>query len=185
MARPPKGQTWSLDRVCPICGQAFRTTRALDKKFCGVPCYARSKVGRPVLTPDQYKANGERFRGERNPFWKGAPCRRTAHREWCRRNRDKCAARTARRKARKKAATGAFTDEDWARIKRAHGYRCAGCDKPESLFLVLTVDHIVPLALGGSNDASNIQPLCLPCNSGKGARPGWVPPKLRPRRRAA
>jgi len=34
----------------------------------------------------------------------------------------------------------------------------------------LTIDHIVPLHHGGSNDPTNLQILCISCNSSKGAR---------------
>lgn len=33
---------------------------------------------------------------------------------------------------------------------------------------VLQVDHVVPLSVGGSNDADNLVTACLECNSGKG-----------------
>lgn len=55
------------------------------------------------------------------------------------------------------------------RYKREHselyGYRCLCCGQQFSSGL--TVDHVVPLALGGSNWISNIQPLCHHCNSKK------------------
>ncbi len=34
----------------------------------------------------------------------------------------------------------------------------------------LSVDHIVPVAKGGTDDLENLQTLCLACNSKKGAR---------------
>lgn len=45
------------------------------------------------------------------------------------------------------------------------GYRCRQCDTGEGL----SIDHIFPVSRGGSNDASNLQTLCLTCNIRKGA----------------
>lgn len=46
------------------------------------------------------------------------------------------------------------------------GYRCKLCDS----HLDLQVDHIHPEKLGGTLDLENLQTLCRPCNSSKGAR---------------
>jgi len=48
----------------------------------------------------------------------------------------------------------------------AFGNRCNHCGSSSEL----TVDHIKPVLLGGSNDISNLQILCRSCNSRKGAR---------------
>jgi 5-methylcytosine-specific restriction endonuclease McrA len=48
----------------------------------------------------------------------------------------------------------------------AHPY-CAGCGATSDL----TVDHVVPIARGGTPTPENLQVLCRSCNSAKGARP--------------
>lgn len=46
------------------------------------------------------------------------------------------------------------------------GYTCLHCGTPESLSL----DHIHPYSMGGEDSFENLQTLCRPCNSRKGAR---------------
>jgi 5-methylcytosine-specific restriction endonuclease McrA len=70
------------------------------------------------------------------------------------------------RRARLMNAEGEFTAADIARITEKQRGRCAYCKKKKKL----TVDHIVPLAKGGSNWPSNLQMTCRPCNSRKSAR---------------
>lgn len=48
------------------------------------------------------------------------------------------------------------------------GWACLYCGAEAALSL----DHVVPWSLGGSDDESNLQTLCLPCNVRKGARAG-------------
>lgn len=46
------------------------------------------------------------------------------------------------------------------------GFACLHCGSTKNL----TIDHIYPWSLGGSDDIENLQTLCRPCNSRKGAR---------------
>lgn len=46
-------------------------------------------------------------------------------------------------------------------------FKCRHCGSPHKL----SIDHIVSVRKGGSDDPSNLQTLCLPCNSAKGTKP--------------
>lgn len=53
-----------------------------------------------------------------------------------------------------------------AAVYQRDGHACLHCGTRESLSL----DHIYPYSLGGEDTLENLQTLCRPCNSRKGAR---------------
>jgi 5-methylcytosine-specific restriction endonuclease McrA len=65
-----------------------------------------------------------------------------------------------------KNALGRVSAAEWSAIKKKQRNRCGMCD----VKCKLTMDHIIPLARGGSNFAFNIQGLCGSCNYGKRAK---------------
>lgn len=50
-------------------------------------------------------------------------------------------------------------------VFRRDGFRCVQCGGQEDL----EVDHITPIAAGGTSDRENLQTLCRACNAAKGA----------------
>lgn len=71
-----------------------------------------------------------------------------------------------RRMIRKRLNGGSHTLEQWLRLKQMHAFLCNECGDREPN-VKLTEDHIIPLSKGGSDDITNIQPLCAMCNSRK------------------
>lgn len=75
----------------------------------------------------------------------------------------------ARRRARKQLVGGAFTQEDYARL-RSIQTKCHVCGRSFTKKNPATLDHVVPIALGGPHDASNITLAHAGCNSRKNNR---------------
>jgi 5-methylcytosine-specific restriction endonuclease McrA len=92
-----------------------------------------------------------------------------ARRAWRIANSDKVNAATARYRTRKHGNGGSHTAQDVADILSAQGGKCVYCCiaiTPKNK----SVDHIVPVKRGGSNDPYNLQVLCGSCNSRKHAK---------------
>ncbi len=56
------------------------------------------------------------------------------------------------------------------KVFKRDGYRCQICGRTQADGAKLVVDHIVPVAKGGTSDMDNLQTLCFECNSGKSDR---------------
>lgn len=70
-----------------------------------------------------------------------------------------------RRRARIANAPGSgVTPAQWRSVLDFYGHKCLNCGGSP-----VTMDHVIPLALGGHHDPLNLQPLCHLCNSVKSA----------------
>lgn len=97
------------------------------------------------------------YRKENREYW----------RRWREENIERAREATRRYRTNKRGAQGEFTEEEFATLCASIGNVCLACGRDD---VSLTRDHVVPISLGGDNTIDNIQPLCLACNSGKGAR---------------
>ena len=143
--------------ICKDCGQE---KPHCAKGLCG-PCYMRQYQAEHWAEWNAYnrqwvKANPEKHR-EHNSQWREANPEKA--REGCRRYR-----------ARKRNATIEPVDE--AAVYVLNGRMCIYCGATENL----TLDHIVPIARGGSHSEDNLVVACGSCNSSKNAKPlaAWL-----------
>lgn len=88
---------------------------------------------------------------------------RESVRQYAAANPDKVKAIKHARRTRKTQAGGSYTAAEWKALVAHQNGSCLACGKEAPL----TADHIVPVSKGGSSNISNIQGLCLSCNSRK------------------
>ena len=90
-------------------------------------------------------------------------------RQWKRENPDACRASCARRYARKVSAPGTCSTEQWEARRAVFGGRCwlrlPGCTGEGT-----EIDHVIPVARGGTNWPANLRPICVHCNRRKGTK---------------
>lgn len=86
-----------------------------------------------------------------------------SQRRWKQAHPERLSAAKHRRRAYKKGAVS--EPYNFNTICNHYNNQCVACGRSD---LPLTVDHIIPFSKGGDDIASNIQPLCQPCNSSKG-----------------
>ena len=124
---------------CNECGEKTRhPTR--DAKLCG-KCYTKSLSTRSP---------------EMHPNWKGGISKQSGYDTFL----------SLRYRYKKRANGGTHTFTQWNNLKELFNSMCLCCKQREPL-VKLTEDHIVPISMGGTDDISNIQPLCKSCNSKK------------------
>lgn len=129
--------------------------------------YKENKERRLGLARKWRQDNREHHNRLKRRWWRNnRDTAREMERNWCRNNPEKISAKDNRRRARKAEAPGdGVTSKQWEAILDFCGEKCLACGTTDDI----TMDHIVPLDMGGAHDVRNIQPLCRSCNASKGA----------------
>ena len=119
------------------------------------PCYAHAWH---AAHPDYSRQQAKNWR-DTHPLYN-----KECNQKWILANFDIHRAHVHKRRARKIGNGGSWTATEWQTLKRQYGNRCVSCWKTEielkALDRKLVPDHIVPLAKGGLDHITNLQPLC-------------------------
>lgn len=107
------------------------------------------------LSSDTRKKIGLALSGSKNPRWKGGYENKLFL------NR--------KRRVLKLGSGGSHSLKEWETLILQYNKTCPCCNQKEP-DIKLTVDHVIPLTKGGSDNIENIQPLCKSCNSRKNNR---------------
>lgn len=139
----------SVSKQCEVCGKGFRIKKSHSAMghgiYCSMACRTIGFDRRGIL------------KGENSPRYIDG---KSETLEYDRRKQHE-------RRAKKKNNGGTYSLQEWNDLCAKYGHRCLACGRSD---VELTVDHIVPIKFGGSNDISNLQPLCKSCNSKKNVR---------------
>lgn len=163
----------SRRRECATCGTLFypRWTQinAGNGKFCSQRC---NVAGRTAMNAPEAQTRARlnwkaRFiqkpfmpTGERNYRWNGGPQAR--YERW--KASGGVREQNVRRRSRFNLA-GPIELGITRKLGELQRWKCAVCRA--SLKAGYDLDHIMPLARGGTNESSNLQLLCVPCNRRK------------------
>lgn len=119
----------------------------------------------------RYAENVKRIR-RRKAEWRVAniETERARDKRYRENNREKVRIQWKARKSRKRGASGTFTPADIAALLQVQKHKCAHSWCRVPLKDGHHIDHVMPLARGGSSDRRNLQLLCPACNMKKHAK---------------
>ncbi len=168
-----------VTKHCLVCNSKFYRPNCRDKgsKYCSKSCLGKgrkgitfsiqakknmslSHVGVPHSLERKRKLSiSQKARREKHWQWKGGISDDKRYRDW----------QKNQWHHRNRKAIGEHSFREWETLKCQYNWTCPSCHKCEP-DIKLTLDHIIPLSKGGSNNIENIQPLCKSCNCKKSAK---------------
>lgn len=162
----------NADRACSVC----RTTKpAVEFEACGRGLRWRRRECRQCVGVRQ-KRNSKpqtgRYRSAAMQQWLAIPATvarmKASQRRYKRSPRGRASDSISHIKRRRAlSGAGSLALREWLQILEAHHYQCAYCGSLGRL----TIDHVVPIVVGGLHCSDNVVPACLRCNTSKGDRP--------------
>ena len=154
-------------KICSRCkeskplDQFYKHKRAKDGycSYC-IVCDKKAKAEYYLRTREETIARAARWSQENREKT------REYKRNWKRKNPDALRQYKQKRRALERGCSEHFTKEEWQALVALYEGKCLRCGSTENL----SADHVIPLALGGSNSIDNIQPLCVGCNCWKNTK---------------
>ncbi len=118
--------------------------------------------GRKRISENKEKHN------EKGRKWKSdnPEKRKASDKKWKAKNKYKLRQYDHKRRSWKKESGGVITAKQEKELFEFYNYTCLCCGRKEPE-IKITLDHVIPLFVGGLNIIENSQPLCLSCNSRK------------------
>lgn len=160
-------------KQCTKCGETKPLTEFYRQKQGKLGVRADCKACRNAVQA-KYRAENPEYHAKYHAKYRAENReeRKAYNAKYFRANPDKVRAYSQRRRARKRNASGDFTDADWKARLAYHGYKCIYCgvEKDDTPQGWLTCEHLIPLSRGGTNWPSNLAPSCMSCNCSKGTK---------------
>lgn len=152
---------------------------------------SEQKIGYYLENKDAYAERAKRYRLEdpekirvrsSNYYQQNKSAHRALVKAWGKRNPDALRAMSHKRRCAERNAEGSFTAEDIQKLFESQFGMCTGCGNAleSSGDKKFHVDHVMPIALGGSNWPHNLQLLCPRCNLTKNAKHPDLWSKVKP-----
>lgn len=164
---------------CARCGVTrpaadfYRDRRRRDGLYANCKfCHGKVTTGWKKRNPDAVRAIARRAYGKnaeqrrasaRATYWGDVERAHARYRRWKSANRAHATALEAIRRAQKRNAPGTATPHQIAARVAYYGGKCWICRTAPWEH----IDHVKPLAAGGSNWPANLRPACASCNSQK------------------
>ncbi len=158
------------ERRCRTCRsvayEAWRVKHLDERREYQREWYARNPEAKRQHDAAHRQRHAEKRRASAREWREANPEHyRASHRAWRAANRDVMRAQSYLRRARERGAPGTATAEQIRARVEYYGGKCWICGAPWE-----HIDHVKPLARGGSNWPANLRPACSSCNYAKGSK---------------
>jgi len=152
-----------LSTVCVVCNRAHvKAWRKANPKKRSAAA-KRRRLRNPERVRMLGRAGTNRYRIKYPERY------RASYRAWYKKKMETEASYFHSKGMKRRSAPGFCTPEQLRCRMDLYGNKCAYC--PNGLFE--HVEHVIPLAQGGTHWPANLRPSCAPCNYRKGTRSGW------------
>jgi 5-methylcytosine-specific restriction endonuclease McrA len=156
-----------IEFSCAGCGRTTMKwpSQVAGRVYCSKQCFHSSNTS--TFSWAEWRKNNLNERREKERAWAALNKDRKnrSNREWAGRNKDRIKAWSVARRGTIRDKKG-FADAVAEILRRANGL-CCYCQKPSDR---LEIEHIVPIARGGTSDPENLTAACRTCNASKGSK---------------